>query len=278
MDRRDVMEPLTIGCDVNGWLARPLDHSRWALRVCSLWGVWIVSAGVAVVSGGCTRSAVIPPTLSIAPRGPVDLIPRLEPEPEPAGVDAPALSHTPWSAEVPFKPWKYIVLHHTASEQGSVESIHAAHVQRKDRQGQPWLGIGYHFVIGNGRGMADGEIAPTFRWKQQLAGAHAGVNEYNQQGIGIVLVGNFEQQPPTPAQCQAVKRLVSTLCRRFEISADRVVGHAAVKATACPGRKFPLSEVRASLVAYEDHRGHPLPPSTRIRLTSGTSRKDRQGP
>ena len=63
-----------------------------------------------------------------------------------------------------LRDWDYIVLHHTASESGSVASIHEEHLRRKDKNGNAWLGIGYHFVIGNGSGMDDGEIEPTFRF------------------------------------------------------------------------------------------------------------------
>ena len=81
----------------------------------------------------------------------------------------------PWKPESELRDWNYIVLHHTASDSGSLDSIHQEHLKRKDKEGNSWLGIGYHFVIGNGNGMADGEIEPTFRWRQQLQGAHAGV-------------------------------------------------------------------------------------------------------
>jgi N-acetyl-anhydromuramyl-L-alanine amidase AmpD len=107
------------------------------------------------------------------------------------------------------------------------------------------LGIGYHFVIGNGHGMPDGAIEPTFRWRQQLHGAHAGSSnpQYNQQGIGIVLVGNFEKDAPTTAQMNAAKSLVRTLKAAYHISAQNVLGHRDVRATECPGKLFPLTEV-----------------------------------
>ena len=149
----------------------------------------------------------------------------------------------------PFKPsvaerdWQYIVLHHTAGSHGSVESIHETHLKRKDSRGNPWMGIGYHFVIGNGNGMADGDIEPTFRWHQQLHGAHAGVGAYNDRGIGICLVGNFELAPPSEAQLSAVKRLVGILKSEYGITGENVIGHGDVKATACPGRYFPLAEI-----------------------------------
>jgi N-acetyl-anhydromuramyl-L-alanine amidase AmpD len=128
-----------------------------------------------------------------------------------------------------------------------VESIHEAHLKNKDKNGKSWLGIGYHFVIGNGNGMGDGDVEPTFRWREQMHGAHAGVAEYNQRGIGIVLVGNFESHPPTSRQLKAAKQLVAALAAEYGVTRDRVMGHGDVKATECPGRYFPLSEVRDSV-------------------------------
>ncbi|REJ86439.1 MAG: N-acetylmuramoyl-L-alanine amidase [Planctomycetota bacterium] len=151
-----------------------------------------------------------------------------------------------WTPPVPAHAWKYIVLHHTASETGSVDSIHETHLKRTDSEGNNWRGIGYHFVIGNGNGMPDGAIEPTFRWDDQSSGAHAGVGEYNRDGIGVCLVGNFEETEPTPAQIEAVKRLVGALKSEYGLGSAQVLRHGELKATACPGRLFPHEEVAAS--------------------------------
>lgn len=194
---------------------------------------------------GCYQPAVVPPTASIPHR----MVPA-QPE-SPRRVLPPlTVPQTPvppvntWKPTVTERDWKYIVLHHTATETGDVQSIHEAHLKNKDKNGKPWQGIGYHFVIGNGSGMGDGEIEPTFRWKQQMHGAHAGVGEYNQKGIGIVLVGNFEKHPPSPAQLAAVKQLVPALAAEYKIPPDQIMGHRDVKSTECPGKHFPLGEVR----------------------------------
>lgn len=152
-----------------------------------------------------------------------------------------------WRPREAPRPWRSIVIHHTATKTGSVESIDQAHRRKRDGRGNLWLGIGYHFVIGNGQGMRDGEIAPTFRWARQLHGAHAGSTEHNETGIGIVLVGNFEQAKPTAAQWAAVQRLTRHLTSRYEIPAERIVGHGELKATACPGRYFPLADLQAGV-------------------------------
>lgn len=150
------------------------------------------------------------------------------------------------------RAWTSIVIHHTASETGSVESIDTAHRARRDADGNPWKGIGYHFLIGNGHGMKDGEIAPTFRWKDQIDGAHAGNAEYNQNGIGICLVGNFEEGVPTDAQIQAVRRLITGLRKRCRIEVSGIVRHQDVRATACPGKLFPWEDVIDNQLALKD--------------------------
>ncbi len=154
-----------------------------------------------------------------------------------------SMTETSWTTRVPARDWDSIVIHHTATETGTVESIHQVHQQRIDAAGNPWRGIGYHFVIGNGQGMVDGEVESTFRWREQLEGAHAGVSRYNQQGVGICLVGNFDLHPPTEAQVASLRQLIAWLSREYEIPVQRVLGHGQLKATACPGKYFPLDEL-----------------------------------
>jgi hypothetical protein len=151
------------------------------------------------------------------------------------------------ATDAPARHWTTIVLHHSATSGGSVESIDAMHRRQKDAFGNPWLGIGYHFVVGNGRSMGDGEIRPTFRWQQQLPGAHAGKRDENEHGIGICLIGNFDVAPPTDKQVAAVRWLVKTLAARYAIGRSRVVRHQDVGATLCPGRLFPWVQVHAEV-------------------------------
>lgn len=217
------------------------------------WSCWLIVCGVGC--SGCYQSTVVPPTTSVTPLtrplpAPVTVQP-IEPSnpveplspPSTQPID-PITANNPWKPTAELREWDYIVLHHTASDSGSVASIHEEHLKRKDKNGNSWLGIGYHFVIGNGNGMGDGDIEPTFRWRQQLQGAHAGVANYNQHGIGIVLIGNFEESSPTDAQAEAVKQLVRVLKREYHIASSKIIGHSDVKATECPGKLFPLSEIR----------------------------------
>lgn len=154
-----------------------------------------------------------------------------------------------WTPDAKSRNWIYVVIHHSATASGSVESIHNNHRLRKDQQGLPWLGIGYHFVIGNGSGMEDGNVEATFRWKQQIHGAHSGSAVHNANGIGICLIGNFQDQAPTKKQLAAVTKLVGQLAKQYKIPSRLVIGHNTVKPTSCPGKLFPLQDVKRNSLA-----------------------------
>lgn len=135
--------------------------------------------------------------------------------------------------DVPIKrKWNYIVVHHSGSAAGNMEIFDRCH---KDRG---WQGVGYHFVIGNGSHSKDGAVEVTFRWTQQLHGAHAGVREYNQHGIGICLVGDFERTYPTEPQMASLVSLVNYLQERTHIPTHNIMLHRQIKSTDCPGRNF----------------------------------------
>jgi len=133
------------------------------------------------------------------------------------------------------RTWKYLVIHHSASPSGSAASFHKAH---KDRG---WDGLGYHFVIGNGRGAPDGAVQVGYRWQRQKTGAHAGDKLMNERGIGICLVGNFETGRPSARQMASLTRLCQYLSVHCGISEHGLKRHKDVRGTACPGKYFPAN-------------------------------------
>jgi len=167
--------------------------------------------------------------------------------PNTAVSDVPADLSAELSMAVPARQWRTIVLHHSATAEGDVASIDAVHRQQKDSAGNPWLGIGYHFVVGNGQRMGDGEVRATFRWRGQMAGAHAGRRDQNEHGIGICLIGNFESSPPTPKQLAALTDLLKNLSTRYAITRTHVLRHQDVRSTLCPGRLFPWEQMLATV-------------------------------
>ena len=145
--------------------------------------------------------------------------------------------------DVDENEWKYVVLHHSATDEGNARRFDKHHREEKG-----WVnGLGYHFLIGNGNGSRDGQIEVGNRWNSQIDGAHAGKDEYNKHGVGICLIGNFENDYPTSLQISSLTYLINYLQERCSIPRNQVIMHRTFRKTACPGRLFPYNKVMASL-------------------------------
>ncbi|MEO7675218.1 MAG: peptidoglycan recognition family protein [Verrucomicrobiota bacterium] len=135
--------------------------------------------------------------------------------------------------------WKWIVVHHSAIKFGNAAIYDRAHRKRGMENG-----LAYHFVIGNGIDSGDGEIEIGNRWLKQLDGGHVHRDEINKIGIGICLVGDFEQRKPTARQILALRELVEYL--RSEVASKiRFAVHKEIdlRHTNCPGRYFPAAQL-----------------------------------
>lgn len=142
--------------------------------------------------------------------------------------------------------WKSIVIHASGSPVGSPASISTA------QKSKNLTGLGYQFVIGNGRGMDDGELHVGYRWLDQLPGAHAAgpkADWYNDHAVGICLVGNGDRQPFTEAQLRRLVRLVRALAQELNIPQDQVFLHSDLARTDDPGKYFPAAAFREQLAA-----------------------------
>ena len=136
--------------------------------------------------------------------------------------------------------WKWIVAHHSAIKYGNASIYGRAHRQRGMENG-----LAYHFVIGNGVDSGDGEIEIGPRWFKQLQGGHVHREEINEVGIGICLVGNFEQTRPTTKQILAFRELMDYLRPSVVGAQTRFAVHKEIDPgrTACPGRFFPTAQM-----------------------------------
>jgi len=174
-----------------------------------------------------SRSTVVKPTLPT-----VTLV---KPK-TPASMNVP----TDWIPSARPREWRWIVIHHSASASGSAAVFDRAH------RINGWDELGYHFVIGNGSQSGNGLVEVGPRWPKQKWGAHAKTadNQYNELGIGICLVGNFDQTRPTQAQLQSLAKLVAYMQKTYKIPADRVIGHRDTKPTDCPGSNMNIASVR----------------------------------
>jgi N-acetyl-anhydromuramyl-L-alanine amidase AmpD len=145
-----------------------------------------------------------------------------------------------WIPKVAERKWRFIIVHHSATASGNAAKFDAAH---RDRG---WDGLGYHFVIGNGSLSGDGQVEIGPRWREQRHGAHCKVRghaEYNQLGIGICLVGHFNNSRPSEAQMRSLARLTRGLMQRYRIPKSRVLGHGMLAPTDCPGKRFDFNDL-----------------------------------
>lgn len=104
-----------------------------------------------------------------------------------------------------------------------LNSVRASHL----REG--WADIGYHYVID-----PQGRV-----WEARplgFQGAH--VKDRNENNIGVMCMGNFEQQRPTSQQTAALDAFVASLMQRHKIPANRVYTHQELGQTRCPGRNL----------------------------------------
>lgn len=121
-----------------------------------------------------------------------------------------------------------IVIHHAAAKSCSVQDVHRWHIDRG------WSGIGYHFLV-----RKDGTV-----WRgrpEDRTGAHT-VN-YNSRSIGICFEGNFELEPMPDFQKAAGLELIAYLKSKYPIK--DIKGHGELRNTACPGKYFPLDEMKS---------------------------------
>ena len=104
-----------------------------------------------------------------------------------------------------------------------LESIRIHHRDRR------FGDIGYHFVVDRA-----GRV-----WEARslyFTGAH--VLSQNSGNIGVMLLGNFEDQKPTSAQVLALRRFTDLIVDRFSIPRNRVFGHRDLGHTLCPGKNL----------------------------------------
>ncbi len=130
----------------------------------------------------------------------------------------------------------YIILHHSASSNASVEAIHNYHMN-----GRGWMGIGYNFYV-----RKDGSI---YQGRPEWAvGAHA--TGYNDKSIGVCAEGNFEAEKMPEAQKRGIIELIKELKKKYPNA--QIKRHKNFAATSCPGKNYPFDEIIQAVNKKED--------------------------
>ncbi len=181
-------------------------------------------------TGGVTPSDLEPHQGDLANAGPAEpwrslVLPRLQwamSMPEPARMDR-------------MQPARAITLHHDGMEPlfaTDPRSVAARlELVRQMHRGKGWGDIGYHFAIDRAGRVWE---ARPLNWQ----GAH--VKDHNEGNIGILVLGNFEEQAPSEAQIQALRRFLLMLMQYYGIQAQDVHTHREWPgaSTACPGAQL----------------------------------------
>lgn len=107
-----------------------------------------------------------------------------------------------------------------------LETIRKSHLRR---DGGRWGDIGYHFAIDPAGRLWQ---ARPLTWQ----GAH--VRAKNEANIGVVVLGNYEQQSVNRAQLRAVTSTLQSLMKKYEVPVSKVRTHQEWAATACPGKSL----------------------------------------
>jgi N-acetyl-anhydromuramyl-L-alanine amidase AmpD len=140
--------------------------------------------------------------------------------------------------------WSYIVIHHSAGEYGNIEFLQKVHKERQSRD--PIDAIPYHYIIGNGNGLGVGVVKSDWRKEWNIWGTHVSRHnrDRNFRGLGICLIGNFENHRVNPKQYRALVKLTKELMAKYSIPPSHVSGHGYIKGeqTKCPGRYFPMKQ------------------------------------
>ncbi|MBS0188200.1 MAG: N-acetylmuramoyl-L-alanine amidase [Planctomycetes bacterium] len=215
-------------------------------------------AGAALVLAACqsgpqaTDSSELPspvwpdernPTLSTLPTPPRSTAapaPVAAPSSASYGLPSNVLPRSAWtnagvirSLANPMNGVNKITVHHDAIPSQNIrtqrDAVARLNQVRASHLREGWADIGYHYVID-----PQGRV-----WEARplgYQGAH--VKDKNEHNIGVMCMGNFEMQRPTPQQIAALDAFVATLMQRHKIPNSRVYTHQELGQTACPGRNL----------------------------------------
>lgn len=128
---------------------------------------------------------------------------------------------------------RFITLHHEGESfppgKDPVEYLRT--LQHWSRTEKHWIDIPYHYVID-----LDGRVYEG----RPIRYAGDTNTQYDPAGHALVcVVGNFEEVEPNEKQLQAVIKVFTWLCEKYNIAPDQIRGHRDVApGTVCPGKNL----------------------------------------
>ncbi len=131
-----------------------------------------------------------------------------------------------------LKEIKFIAIHHSQRKIDSVKRIRDLHIRINK-----WEDIGYHYLIDK-----KGKI--HLGRNEKFIGAH--VYGHNKNSIGICLIGNFDEEPPTKKQIHILIKFLKQKIKKQKIPIKNILGHREFpNATkTCPGKFVDMNLIR----------------------------------
>jgi hypothetical protein len=215
-------------------------------------GVGTLLWGCQGTSGGSNSSIVLPEPLwpdkqpQTGP-SPIATPVTVAAPPTPAPIQQPAtgnlMTRAAWNSQPPILSRMHpmnginrITVHHSAIPNGNLRSqgdvarmLNGIRNEHMNRKGEPFGDIGYHFIVDPAGRVWEGRAT-------NLQGAH--VSKNNEHNLGIMVLGNFQNQTPTSSATATLDSFIKYQMQRYNISVNRVYTHQEIGKSACPGRNL----------------------------------------
>jgi N-acetyl-anhydromuramyl-L-alanine amidase AmpD len=147
---------------------------------------------------------------------------------------------------------EYVVIHHSLTEDSGTVSWDNIRDYHTNTLG--WSDIGYHFGIEQ----VDNSVEILMGRMLYKSGAHAKEANMNNIGIGICVVGNYDEVEPNPTIMLKLRELVQWLQMEYGIPKYKVIGHRDVglmvgkdwtkgEYKSCPGKLFSMIQFKEDL-------------------------------
>jgi len=184
-----------------------------------------------------------------------------------AAVPNPGISGTStWGARASSSPVtvlsnkpSYIVVHHTATSNGTATTQSAAFslarsIQNYHMDNNGWIDTGQQFTVSRGGYAMEGRHRSLERLNLgsgMVRGAHVGAGNVNSESIGIENEGLYTSVSPPTALYNKLVDLCAYICDKYGLPASQIFGHRDFMATACPGNILygMLPELRSDVAA-----------------------------
>lgn len=134
---------------------------------------------------------------------------------------------------------EFLIVHHTGGTDADPladTSHHTFEVVKAWHLAKGWEDIGYHYFIDKTGKLTAGRA-------ENYHGAHA--LGYNTKSLGVCLAGNFDKTLPTQEQINTLKKLLSELRVKYNVSLENIVPHRKFANKTCYGTKLPDTWARS---------------------------------